>query len=74
MVYVNVIRGVRPELAEVCVCLSLFLDDWHELVRSVSNMLLTALLLLLLLFLVCTKQYSFINIRGNHALVNDAFN
>jgi hypothetical protein len=24
MVYVNFIRGVRPELAEVCVCLSLF--------------------------------------------------
>jgi hypothetical protein len=43
MVYVNFVRGVRPELAEVCVCLSLFfLDDWRKLARSVSNVLLTA--------------------------------
>jgi hypothetical protein len=43
MVYVNFVRGVRPELAEVCVCLSLFfLDNWRELARSVSNVLLTA--------------------------------
>jgi hypothetical protein len=25
-------------------------------------------------FCFCAPQYSFINIRGNHALVNDAFN
>jgi hypothetical protein len=54
LVYINLVRGARPELAEA----------GHQFAPSPGFMLTESSLL----------QYSFINIRGDHALVNEAFN
>ena len=54
LVYINIMRGVGPELTEVCLSLC------PAVLINVST--------------GCSLQYAFMNIWGDHALVNEAFN
>jgi hypothetical protein len=58
LVYVNIVRGVRPELAEVSSSICF---------RSPRGIVLNEIR-------PPSLQYSSMNIRGDHALVNEAFN